>query len=104
MDPAQHRRNAMATREGSSATKAPAWHTVDADGRVLGRLATHVATILRGKHRPDFAPHVEGGDHVIVVNAERVKLTGRKLEQKVHYYHTGYPGGLKGIPYTELLR
>jgi large subunit ribosomal protein L13 len=81
----------------------PAWHVVDAEGKILGRLATQVATILRGKHRPDFAPNL-AGDHVIVVNAGRVKLTGRKLEQKVHRYHTGYPGGLKEIPYASLFR
>ncbi len=82
----------------------PTWHVVDADGKILGRLATRVATILRGKHRPDFAPNVAGSDHVIVVNAGRVKLTGRKPEQKFHRYHTGYPGGLKEIRYAELLR
>jgi large subunit ribosomal protein L13 len=88
---------------GTAGTR-PAWHVVDADGKILGRLATQVATILRGKHRPDFTPNLEGGDHVIVVNAQRVKLTGRKVEQKSHYYHTGYPGGLKEIHYTELFR
>ena len=82
----------------------PRWYTVDAEGMVLGRLATRVATILRGKHRPDFAPNVEGGDHVVVVNAARVRLTGRKLDQKFHRYHTGYPGGLKEIQYSKLLR
>jgi large subunit ribosomal protein L13 len=92
----------MTTREG----RAPAetWYEVDADGQVLGRLATRVATVLRGKHRPDFAPHIDPGDHVIVTNAARVRLTGRKLEQKVHYHHTGYPGGLKQTPYTRLMK
>lgn len=82
----------------------PLWHSVDADGKVLGRLATEIATILRGKHRPDFAPHAESGEHVIVVNAARVRLTGKKLDQKVHRYHTGYPGGLKEVGYAELMR
>jgi large subunit ribosomal protein L13 len=80
----------------------PVWHMVDADGQVLGRLATRVATILRGKHRPDFAPNA-AGDHVIVINADRVRLTGKKVQQKVHSYHTGYPGGLKQIQYEKLM-
>lgn len=94
----------MTTRGGKAADAAPRWHTVDAEGKVLGRLATQVATLLRGKHRPDFAPYRESGDHVIVTNAARVRLTGKKLEQKFHSYHTGYPGGLKQIRYAELLR
>lgn len=94
----------MTTREGRSGPADPTWHLVDADGQVLGRLATRVATILRGKHRPDFAPYTEGGDHVVVVNAAGVRLTGRKLEQKFHRYHTGYPGGLKEVRYAELVR
>lgn len=92
------------TRAPKGAPPAAVWHTVDAEDRVLGRLATQVATILRGKHRPDFAPHVAGNDHVVVVNAARVRLTGKKLEQKFHRYHTGYPGGLKEIRYDELLQ
>jgi large subunit ribosomal protein L13 len=79
------------------------WYVVDADGQVLGRLAAQVARILRGKHKPIFAPHVDTGDHVIVINAAKVRLTGRKREQKVAYRHSGYPGGLKEIPYTVLL-
>ncbi|MFN2432167.1 MAG: 50S ribosomal protein L13 [Gemmatimonadota bacterium] len=93
----------MAIRERQPAA-GPAWYAVDADGKVLGRLATRVATVLRGKHRPDYAPHVEGGDHVVVVNASRVRLTGKKLDQKFHRYHTGYPGGLKEVQYSKLLR
>ncbi len=93
----------MTTRRRSPAGAGLRWHTVDAEGKVLGRLATQVATILRGKHRPDFAPNREG-DHVIVTNAARVRLTGKKVEQKLHSYHTGYPGGLKQVPYAELLR
>jgi large subunit ribosomal protein L13 len=79
------------------------WFVVDADDVVLGRLATRVATILRGKHRPIYTPHVDTGDHVIVVNAEKVKLTGRKREQKTYYRHTGYPGHLKSITADKLL-
>jgi large subunit ribosomal protein L13 len=72
------------------------WILIDADGLVLGRLATIVANRLRGKHKVTFTPHVDCGDNVIVINAEKVKLTGRKAEQKVFYWHTGYPGGIKG--------
>src|ERR687888_2595901 len=71
-----------------------AWHVVDADGLVLGRMATEVARVLRGKHKPIFAPHVDTGDHVIVVNAAKVVLTGKKREQKQAWRHSGYPGGL----------
>lgn len=79
------------------------WYVLDASGAILGRLATQAATILRGKHKPIFAPHVDTGDHVIVINAAKVRLTGRKREQKVAYRHSGYPGGLKETPYTVLL-
>ena len=71
------------------------WYVVDANGKVLGRLASAVAKILRGKHKPSFTAHVDGGDFVIVINARGVKLTGRKLEQKVYYRHTEYPGGIR---------
>jgi large subunit ribosomal protein L13 len=79
------------------------WFVVDAEGQTLGRLAAQVARILRGKHKPIFAPHVDTGDHVIIVNAAKVQLTGSKREQKVAYRHSGYPGGLKALPYTLLL-
>jgi large subunit ribosomal protein L13 len=79
------------------------WHVVDADGLVLGRLATEVARVLRGKHKPIFAPHVDTGDHVIVVNAAKVVLTAGKAEKKVAYRHSGYPGGLKRELYVDLL-
>jgi large subunit ribosomal protein L13 len=72
------------------------WVLIDADGLVLGRLASVIANRLRGKHKPQFTPHVDCGDHVVVVNAEKVKITGNKAEQSVFYYHTGYPGGIKG--------
>jgi large subunit ribosomal protein L13 len=80
-----------------------AWYVVDGDGVVLGRLASEVARILRGKHKPTYAPHLDTGDHVIVVNARRVRLTGAKRETKVYYRHSGYPGGLREIPYDRLL-
>lgn len=79
------------------------WHVIDATDVVLGRLATHVATLLRGKHKATFAPHVDGGDFVIVINADKVALTGNKREQKLAYRHSGYPGGLRAVPYSELL-
>jgi large subunit ribosomal protein L13 len=80
------------------------WYVVDADGQVLGRLATRVAAILRGKHKPTFAPHMDVGDHVVVVNAERVHLTGRKLRDKVYRWHTGYIGGLREVRAETMLR
>jgi large subunit ribosomal protein L13 len=79
------------------------WYVVDADGIVLGRLATHVATILRGKHKPIYAPHADTGDHVIVVNARGIRVTGGKEFEKIYYRHSGYPGGLRRIGYEGLL-
>jgi len=73
------------------------WWVVDASDQVLGRLATRVATVLRGKHKPAFTPHLDTGDFVIVVNADKIKLTGRKWEQKAYYRHSGYPGGIKSF-------
>ena len=80
-----------------------AWYVVDAEGLVLGRLATEVARILRGKHKPIFAPHIDTGDHVIIVNADKVVLTSGKAEKKMVYRHSGYPGGLKSQTYADLL-
>ena len=79
------------------------WHIIDATDVVLGRLATQAATLLRGKHKPTFAPHIDGGDFVIIINAEKVALTGNKREQKMEYRHSGYPGGLRATSYVELL-
>jgi large subunit ribosomal protein L13 len=79
------------------------WHVIDATDVVLGRLASKAATLLRGKHKPIFAPHVDTGDYVIVVNAGKVALTGNKRQDKVAYRHSGYPGGLKKIGYGQLL-
>jgi large subunit ribosomal protein L13 len=81
-----------------------AWHLIDAEGQVLGRLAVQVAVLLRGKNKPIFTPHVDTGDHVVVVNAEKVVLTGDKLRQKMYRHHSGYPGGLKEISAGTLLR
>ncbi|MFI7441006.1 50S ribosomal protein L13 [Nonomuraea indica] len=79
------------------------WYVIDATDVVLGRLASHVATLLRGKHKPIFAPHVDAGDFVIVINAGKVALSGNKLEQKKAYRHSGYPGGLRSVSYGELM-
>lgn len=79
------------------------WHLVDADGVVLGRLASQVAAVLRGKHKPTYTPWLDTGDHVVIVNAARVRLTGRKLEQKHHYWHTGYPSGLRTLSYRKFM-
>ncbi len=79
------------------------WHVIDASDVVLGRLATQAATLLRGKHKPTFAPHVDTGDFVIVVNAGKVALTGNKRQTKMAYRHSGYPGGLRAVSYNDLL-
>lgn len=80
-----------------------AWQVIDADGQTLGRLATQVATLLQGKHKPTYSPHLDMGDFVVVVNAARIKVTGNKLEDKLYYRHTGYVGGLKETPLGEML-
>jgi large subunit ribosomal protein L13 len=79
------------------------WFVVDAKGKILGRLASQVATILRGKHKPSFTPHVDGGDFVVVVNAAEVQISGRKREDKVYYRHSGYPGGVRSVTLGRLL-
>lgn len=79
------------------------WHVIDATDVVLGRLASHVATLLRGKHKPTFAPHIDTGDFVVVINADKVALTGDKLAKKRAYRHSGHPGGLRSVTYGELL-
>ena len=79
------------------------WFVVDATDKVLGRLATEIARILKGKHKPIYSPHLDVGDHVIVINAEKIRVTGRKAEQKVYYRHTGYPGGIRSTPYSRML-
>ncbi len=79
------------------------WYVVDANGMVLGRLASQVASILRGKNKPIYTPHVDTGDFVIILNADKIVLTGKKLDQKKYYHHTNYPGGLKEISYRHLI-
>ena len=80
------------------------WYVLDAAGKPLGRVATEAATLLRGKHKPTFAPHADCGDHVIVINAEKAVLTGNKLDQKMYYHHTGYIGHLKEVKYSTLMK
>ncbi|SHJ67070.1 LSU ribosomal protein L13P [Dethiosulfatibacter aminovorans DSM 17477] len=79
------------------------WYVIDAEGKTLGRLATEVATLLRGKHKPIYTPHIDTGDHVVVINCSKVVLTGKKLDQKMHRHHTGYPGGLIEVTYKEFM-
>ena len=78
------------------------WYVLDGDNQVLGRLATRVAMLLMGKHKPDYTPFLKTGDHVVVINAEKVRLTGKKEDQKIYYRHSGYPGGIKGTTAREL--
>ena len=79
------------------------WYVIDAEGKVLGRLASEIASVLRGKRKPIFTPHVDCGDFVIVINADKVVLTGNKLNQKIYAYHTGYPGGRREVVYAEMM-
>jgi large subunit ribosomal protein L13 len=91
-------------READELAEGKNWFVVDANGQVLGRLATRVARLLIGKDKPTFTPHLDCGDHVIVVNAEKIRLTGNKIDQKVYRHHSGYPGGLKEISIRSLLQ
>lgn len=79
------------------------WYVVDAEGKTLGRLATELARRLRGKHKPEFTPHVDCGDYIIVINAEKVQVTGNKAEDKIYYSHSGFPGGIKSISFEKLI-
>lgn len=79
------------------------WYVIDAADQTLGRLSTQIATLLRGKHKPTFSPNLDGGDFVVVVNAERVRLTGRKPDQKMYYRHSNYPGGFKAVSYKQMM-
>jgi large subunit ribosomal protein L13 len=80
------------------------WFVVDAAGKTLGRLASQIAAILRGKHKPTYTPHMDMGDNVIVVNAEKIKVTGRKFSQKMYYRHSGYPGGIKETSFSDMIK
>ena len=91
-------------REAEELTVGKNWFVLDANGIVLGRLATRVARLLIGKDKPSFTPHLDCGDHVVVINAERVRLTGNKIDQKMYRHHSGYPGGLKEIPVRALMQ
>ncbi len=93
----------MKTFMASTAAVERKWYVVDAEGKTLGRLASEVAKVLRGKHKPIFTPHIDTGDYVIVVNAEKVKVTGKKLNQKIYYHHSGYVGGMKETTLKNML-
>ena len=91
------------TRVATPATVEKKWHLIDADGLVVGRVASIIANILRGKHKPSFTPFIDCGDNVVVINADKVRFTGRKLADKVYYKHTGYAGGIKGVTAAKVL-
>ena len=94
-----HRSTTMLKKE----TVERKWYVIDAEGKTLGKVAVAAATILNGKHRPEYTPHVDCGECVIVINAGKVVLTGKKLDQKIHYHHTGYIGGMKAVKYRTLM-
>jgi len=94
----------MKTFTAKAETVERAWWLIDADNLVLGRLASEVAKRLRGKHKPEYTPHIDTGDYIIVVNAEKVRVTGRKTTDKIYYHHTGYVGGIKSIPFNKLIK
>ena len=91
------------TKVATPATVEKKWHLIDAEGLIVGRVASIIANILRGKHKPSYTPLIDCGDNVIVINADKVRFTGKKLAQKVYYKHTGYPGGIKGITAGKVL-
>lgn len=93
----------MKTFMASPATIERKWYVVDAEGKTLGRLASEIAKVLRGKHKPIYTPHMDTGDYVIVINAEKVKVTGKKLDQKIYYHHSGYVGGMKETTLKKML-
>ncbi len=93
----------MKTFSAKPETVTRGWYVVDADGKILGRLATELARRLRGKHKPEYTPHVDTGDYLVVINAEKVRVTGRKLEDKIYHHHTGYIGNLKSTSLGKLL-
>ena len=94
----------MSTPFPSSKAIKREWHVIDAEGQVLGRMATRVATLLMGKHKPGYTPFLDCGDHVVVINAEKIVLTGNKLNDKIYYRHTGYPGGIKEARARRVIR
>ena len=94
----------MKTYSAKAETVQRDWYVVDAEGKTLGRLATEIASRLRGKHKPEFTPHVDTGDYIVVVNAEKVAVTGNKATNKIYYSHTEYPGGIKDISFKDLIQ
>jgi len=93
----------MKTYSTKSSDLKPEWHVIDASGKILGKLASEVATLLMGKHKPIYTPHLNTGDFVIVTNAVKVRVTGKKAQQKIYYRHSGYPGGLRSTTFTKMM-
>lgn len=91
------------TKSANKASVVQKWHVIDAEGLIVGRMCSKIASILRGKHKPDFTPHTDNGDYVIVINADKVRFTGLKMDQKTYLRHTGYPGGQRAAKAKELL-
>ncbi len=91
------------TYSAKAADLQPQWYIIDAEGQVMGRLASQIAQILRGKHKPTFTPHMQSGDFVVVINADKIAVTGRRMDQKIYYHHSQYPGGLKQKTLREVL-
>jgi large subunit ribosomal protein L13 len=94
----------MKTYSAKSETVKRDWYIVDASGKTLGRLAAELAHRLRGKHKPEFTPHVDTGDYIVVINAEKVRVTGNKAKDKIYHHYTGYPGGIKSISFEKLIQ
>ena len=95
--------NSMKTISVKSESVKRDWYVIDAEGATLGRMATEIAVRLRGKHKPEYTPHVDTGDYIVVINAEKVRVTGNKAKDKIYHRHTGYPGGLKSISFEKLI-
>ncbi len=93
----------MKTFSAKAETVKRDWYVVDATDRVLGRMAAEIASRLRGKHKPEYTPHVDTGDYIVVVNAEKIRVTGKKAVNKIYYHHTGFPGGIKSISFEKLI-
>ena len=93
----------MKTYTAKKETTQHSWYVVDATDKTLGRMATEIANRLRGKHKPEFTPHVDTGDYIVVVNAEKVKVTGNKSSDKMYYHHTGFPGGIKSVSFEKMM-
>lgn len=93
----------MKTKSAATGSVRQDWYIIDAEGKTLGRMATEIAIRLRGKHKPEFTPHVDTGDYIVVINAEKVHVTGNKAKNKIYHRHTGYPGGLRSISFEKLI-